>query len=460
MLHTNEKKRRERLEEAESSKQRIQPRQEYFAAAVSDRHTIWGVGTRRADPFNGLPVQGSPDVDAIIKYLFQGCPSEIPFCDDKLVLANRRDSPPNMARTMWQVACAEDVAFMAILHTTSLLRDAARGSGITQECRLWEQRAVQALRQRISSGEPISDAAVASVAALAACEDFIGEYQRSAAHYAGMLALLEERGGIDTFEYWPQRILMWCEFYFRATQMTIPVLYQEPSPETVQEWREALPPDLQQAALSQHRICLSCIPCLDADISGVMLALYHVSLFQDPQWSNGPTRTALSNSLYYAEYKLLKILVKLKEELQVLATPEQIVRSAVAQAAQMFLFAALRDLSLRMASNDLFTARLKATLDLPNTVEVWARAAHVDALVWVSFVGWVMSAEQGEGRMIRTWFETNLLRIMHERRLSEHEFTSMLSQFPWKDEFCRGPCRDLYLRSLSIVNQEPKVVEL
>lgn len=68
MLHTNEKKRRERLEEAESSKQRIQPRQEYFAAAVSDRRTIWGVGTRRADPFNGLPVQGSPDVDAIIKY--------------------------------------------------------------------------------------------------------------------------------------------------------------------------------------------------------------------------------------------------------------------------------------------------------------------------------------------------------------------------------------------------------
>lgn len=95
---------------------------------------------------------------------------------DKLVLANRKDSPPDMAKTMWQVACADDITFMAILHTTSLLRDAARGSGITRECRLWEQRTVQALSQRILSGGPISDATVAAVAALAACE--VGHYCR------------------------------------------------------------------------------------------------------------------------------------------------------------------------------------------------------------------------------------------------------------------------------------------
>lgn len=68
MLHTNEKKRRERLKEVEDSEQWIQSRQEDFAALVSDRRTIWGVDTRRADPFNALPVEGSPGVDAIVKY--------------------------------------------------------------------------------------------------------------------------------------------------------------------------------------------------------------------------------------------------------------------------------------------------------------------------------------------------------------------------------------------------------
>lgn len=275
-----------------------------------------------------------------------------------------------------------------------------------------------------------------------------------------MLTMLEQRGGIGTFEYWPSRILIWCEFYFRATEVTMPTLYEEPSPAALQEWRETLPSDLQQRAGSLHQICLSRIPCLGPHISGIMLALYHVSLFQDPQWSNGPTRAALSNLLYYAEYKLLTVMVKFKEQLQLLATPAQIVCSAVAQAAQIFVFAALRDLSLRMAVNDLFTARLKETLNMPSMVEIWAYAAHLDALLWVCFVGWVMSPRQGEGCTIRAWFEMNLLDLMHQRQLGEDELISLISQFPWTDEFCRGACRDLYLRSLSSINPGPKVVEL
>ncbi|KAK7700922.1 hypothetical protein SLS57_011933 [Botryosphaeria dothidea] len=355
---------------------------------------------------------------------------------------------------LWRLVCSEDASLLSTLCITALVREKTQNIARGRDSLLLEHRATRALRQRLQSGKPISDALVGTIAGLAAFSSFAGAHEESTIHFQGLFAFVQANGGIDKHDPFPAYVIRWCELYYRASHLTMPIFYKEPPLKTVEKWRSGLSPALQKQAAHLCELTSSRLPCLGADARLVLLHMHCMSIPQDPQWKRSKHERGILRSLLYdTEFKLLAILVKLKAEpvhpdRSSTAAAEQLVRYAVAEACQMFLFAALREFSVREAMYDIFVARLKDSLDFPGMVEAWVKVAHWHALVWVLFVGWVLCHEE-EARKL--WFRTRLLDVMQHFELPRGDLVVVLKEFPWTDEFCKEPCRELYLSSIFIL---------
>lgn len=254
-------------------------------------------------------------------------------------------------------------------------------------------------------------------------------------HFSGLLTIINARGGIHMFEPFSQRGLVWGEFQFRMRHRTLPVLHQELSPADLERWVESLPLELRHQATLRHSRGQLRFPSIETDLDLVLSHLHHLSIAQNPQWAARTSRTAIRHILYDSEYKLLLILAEVKESTDLSAA--QRVRSATAQAAQLFLLAALSEMPLRKALYDLLVERLKATLSSFGAVDQWTREAHLHGLVWVLFVGWVLAGKSPDAASPRLWFQERLTVIMWQLGLSLDDLEEVLSQFPLTDAFFR-----------------------
>ncbi|KAL1641942.1 hypothetical protein SLS58_005778 [Diplodia intermedia] len=455
MIRTNENKRRAGVEVVGRHHQHAI---DHVAARIQQQ-AIRDVGTGRIDPFDTLPVRETPVYRKTVEFFFFHMPIQIPYSDDELVLESRTVSPPAWAKSFWRLANDEPATFLAILYYTAVVYGSLPGIEMSAEHLLWAQRALEMIRDWIASGGPITDSLACAVASLATSASIQGQYEVSDKHYIGLLAIVNARGGISTFEPFIRRGLIWCEFYYRIRHMTVPVLHQELSPESLQQCRASFPPALQHEALRRHRLGQRRLPRVGADLDLILLHLHHLSIVQDPAWGPHADRAAMRNLLYDCEHKLLVILAAPpsskpdRGEDDASVSPARRVRSAVAQAAQMFLLAALREMPLRRALYDLLAERLTATICVPDAVDQWMRVAHLHSLVWVLFVGWVLSARGIECRA-QKWFQERLTQTMWQLDLrSCEDLDAVLAQFPSTDAFCGEPFRQL--RSmLSVIDEE------
>lgn len=87
---------------------------------------------------------------------------------DHLVISDGGNYQPDSSDMLWRLVCSEDASLLSTLCITALVREKTQNIARGRDSLLLEHRATRALRQRLQSGKPISDALVGTIAGLAA----------------------------------------------------------------------------------------------------------------------------------------------------------------------------------------------------------------------------------------------------------------------------------------------------
>ncbi|OJD34154.1 uncharacterized protein BKCO1_2500050 [Diplodia corticola] len=443
-FHVNEKKRRSGIQQWTRNL-----RQSAAVATSLGRQTIRGIGSGRLDPFETRPVKETPFYRSMMDFYFHDMPAQAPYAYDDVAVTS-----PKWAESLWRVSGFEPVSFFAIIHFVAILYGKLRGVDMTTEVVIWEQRAHSMVTEFLASGRPISDPIACAVGALALCASNEGSWEIADMHYTGLFALTHARGGLEAFAPVIQSGLIWCENDYAMRHMTVPAFHQELSPRSVQQWLEAFPPELRRQASLRHQSGQRRLPTVGADLDSILLSLHHLSIAQEPSWNARMNRPAMRKTFYDSEHKLLVILAdsKTRQERSPTLSAAERVRSAVAQTAQLFLLAALREMPLQTAVNNLLVERLHTTVSAPGFIDQWIRTAHLHGLLWVLFVGWAVSTKDSRIVSPRQWFEEHLTQLMWQLDLRYEDLEEVLAQFPSTDAFCREPRRQLQSRS-SVVDE-------
>ncbi|KAL1614391.1 hypothetical protein SLS56_012118 [Neofusicoccum ribis] len=245
-----------------------------------------------------------------------------------------------------------------------------------------------------------------------------GNWRASIHHLNGMLALVEARGGLETFKRFTQRTLIWCEFHVRSAQLSLPVLrrrYVDANP-------SSFPPDFRRTVHALHEKTLSCMPRLvDTETGSILKEVHLVTLAQKLPWDRIVDKDVVSDILDETEQGLLVELVSLKDDKK---HPPDPIYVAVTQATEMYLWGALGEmLGKTYAMNGLFGVRLKESLS-QKPLEAWEGKTSAQVLLWVLFVGWVVST--GTSEHITTWFEEWLFATLMKLGITDEDLLRII----------------------------------
>ncbi|KAJ0160998.1 hypothetical protein CTA2_6959 [Colletotrichum tanaceti] len=395
---------------------------------VSPPPWIQRLGSDSADPFNTLPIPSSPSVDALVKYF--------------TTRFNLNATTTDTQRPWFPYAMQSALIMRATLALAAEFLTATMPSPdpeLQREGYQQKGEAMRIVRARLESRESAQRAnddlsVLAGVAMLGSVEAFQGRFSAANVHLTGLHAMITARGGPDTIrhDYILCRSINWIDIQVASGLGRVPKF---PMFHTLDQVR--LPPSVVSragsAALRHHLDRLAGhSPGESAEPRRIFTVL------RQAVWCGaaGVAADEVRIVMNTADSTMLHFLYA---ERRRAASPVQKRFLVLVWAAQVFLYAALREIPTTGHMVRILVARMRAALDEADAIAlIWV--PHDGALLWVLFVGVVGSAA---GSQDRAWFLGRLRRVLERARDAlppgrrrREDLQRLLAGFLWRDKYC------------------------
>ncbi|KAF9882491.1 tachykinin family protein [Colletotrichum karsti] len=386
---------------------------------------IQRLGSDNADPFNTLPIPSNPSVDSLVKYFITR------FNLNSTTTDTQRPWFPYAMQSALIMRVTLSLAAEFLNQAMPLLDLRLKREGYRQK-----GEAMRMIRNRLESQESARSASedlavLAGVAMLGSVEAFQGNFDAANVHLTGLYAMIEARGGPDTIrhDYILCRCINWIDIQVASGLGRIPkfpmfhTLDQVSLPSSVVN--RAMTPSLRHMdKLGGHN------PGESNEPRKIFTTLRQAIFSQAGSVSADTIRIVMNT----ADSSILQFLYVERRS----ATPVQKRFLVLVSAAQVFLYAVLREIPTTGHMVRILVARLRAALDDADSIAlVWV--SHDATLMWVLFVGIVGSGTTED----RQWFTCRLHDVLDRARdilppdrCDRQSLQQLLAGFLWLDRFC------------------------
>ncbi|WYZ42143.1 hypothetical protein EsH8_V_001038 [Colletotrichum jinshuiense] len=394
------------------------------------------LGSDSADPFNTLPIPSSPSVDSLVKYFTTR------FNLNSTTTDTQRPWFPYAMQSALIMRVTLALAAEFLTATMPLLDSQLQREGYQQK-----GEAMRMIRSRLETQESAQRASedlsvLAGVAMLGSVEAFQGHFSAANIHLTGLHAMIESRGGPYTIkhDYILCRCINWIDIQVASGLGRVPkfpmfhTLDQVSLPASVVS--RAMTPSLRHMdKLGGHnpdegneprKIFTTLRQAICSSQAGA------VSVSADDIRIVMNTADSMILHFLYVERRT--------------ATPVQKRFLVLVSAAQVFLYAVLREIPTTGHMVRILVARLREALDDADSIPlIWV--PHDAALLWVLFVG-IVGAGTTEDR---EWFSSRLNELLGRARdilppesCRRENLQQMLSGFLWRDKHCLPVLNDVW----------------
>ncbi|KAK1982980.1 hypothetical protein LZ30DRAFT_589415 [Colletotrichum cereale] len=414
-----------------------------FSSSVETRtlaylHCLPRLGSDSADPFNTLPIPSSPSVDVLVRYckmdtVFQSSrgPGLLFLFAPVLTVFNLNSTTIDAKRPWFPYAMQSALIMRTTLALAAEFLVASTPSpdpSLQREGYLQKGEAMRMVRSRLESRESARRASN-DLSVLA------GHFAAADVHLTGLHAMITARGGPDTIkhDFILCRSINWIDIQVASGLARVPKF---PMFHT-----------LDQVSLPSSVVSRAATPSLrhldrlagddDADEGEGPRRMFTTLRQAVCSQAGGVPADDIRIVMNTADSTILHFLYA---ERRTAATPVQKRLLVLASAAQVFLYAVLREIPTTGHMVRILVTRLRAALedaDADAVALVWV--SHDAALLWVLFVGFAGSGMAED----RAWFAARLLEalerardvVLPERRGRE-SLRRLLAGFLWRDKYC------------------------
>jgi hypothetical protein len=396
----------------------------------------------KVDPFDVLPVPGTPQLDRLFKLYKCG------FRTNSIAI--------NAGKTWWSFICNDAALLHATLATWAVYGALAKGlSELQVEQLRHKNEAIKHVNMKLSSAPwAITDELVGAVLTLASFENLLGEYDVAQMHVRALKRMIAARGGLPSFGHNDGllRGIIWVDFHAATAFHTAPMLPQIQLDPDI----PPLPDSLLEDAVYTSPTSLLQLSLASVDLFNIFYRLHRLAIATSSHWLPKVHRQTLSDLLYEAQYTILSVtdysrvylefdcdsrsteaFSEDKQRRATLANSASVVEALLA-AAQIFLYAALRELPPRAKIFKILPARLKSALDRPgvNMTAVWRIERNLNMLLWAL----VVAACVVQDREARSWWVQKAAQVCRALRVTcTKALQGILETVAWTDVFFE-PC--------------------
>ncbi|KAL0258452.1 hypothetical protein SLS55_005945 [Diplodia seriata] len=320
---------------------------------------------------------------------------------------------------------------------------------------------------------------------------FNGDKHVATSHLAGARELIRLRGGMDTFQRFNRRAVIWCELHVCAAYQLRPTLAPAPPPWPLTTSPSPFPPAFAAHVSAAHaRAKASYLPPpppgkseqqhQQQQLTRILAALTLVSASTTSPWqpafqASAAAKEGVAAALDDAAHALLVEQARLLDRDDGDDGEEEgdWAHAVMLHAANAYLWAALTELPAHLQLHKALDGRLRGALEGGVAAGGWTRrrrrrgdggygdgaggkgddgagALGVEALVWALVVGWFvaekMEAETkqalgraGGGEEMVGWFEERILELLRAEGIRDKERAArMIEDFPATDAFRRS----------------------
>ncbi|KAL1641013.1 hypothetical protein SLS58_006455 [Diplodia intermedia] len=453
MFATHEAKRRHGLRRPEPDQKKDEPPNSNAMVP----HPLQRMNFADADPFDCLPVRCYPGMHDLLAYYFDNYPGPTPLAEDRLLRS--QSAAVKRGNTQWDLISSHETSFLVLLAGIS------NQHFIISPHSRWrfdhlkmQNHTLRSIRESLASSRAkpseIPESVIFAIAGLGCTVAvFNGDKDVALSHLNGARELIRLRGGMDTFQRFNRRAVIWCELHVCAAYQLRPTLAPAapPWPTTTNDGTTTapspspFPPALAALVSAAHaRAASSYLPRhattttttgRSEQLSHILSALTLVSTSTTSAWqaaafrADGAAKEAVAAALDDAAHALLVEQARLLdnddrggggddgegEE----GEEEEGYRWAHAvmlHAANAYLWAALTELPAHLQLHEALVGRLRGALEGSGVggggfaAAGWTRrrgdgdcgdgaggagALGVEALMWALVVGWFVAERMG-----------------------------------------------------------------
>ncbi|KAH8723709.1 hypothetical protein GQ44DRAFT_828094 [Phaeosphaeriaceae sp. PMI808] len=343
-------------------------------------------GSYRFDPFDVLPVPGSPRLDLLFKLYKTG--------------SKTNSIAVNAKRTWWPFISNDAGLLHATLATWALYGILVQGLSELRVDKLrHKNEAIMRVNMKIRvPNYKISDELIGTILTIANFENLLGAYETAQLHVAALKRMVGARGGLPAFEHNDGLIrgIIWVDFHAATIFRTQPSFPQmclstntPPLPDGLLEEAACTSPT------SPLQLSIAAIDCFN-----IFYRLHRLALAACTQWRDGVDRLALSELLYESEYIILSVPDRSRdfldfdfesdqERTEDYAAGEKVANAAsivegLLAASQIFIYAALRDIPIQARIFSILLERLYTAIARPPVliIAVWKEERNLNMLLW------------------------------------------------------------------------------
>ncbi|KAK4996763.1 hypothetical protein LTR66_003704 [Elasticomyces elasticus] len=414
--------------------------------------SIEDLEAHRLDPFDALPIEGSPEVEDLARWHF-GYGFSVASASHERWLPWIRVADAAWRDSFWKIALGDAALFHILLCIAVSKRGAITGRANDAEYYFHKGRALRIVRDQLIDRAQVpgeSTVVLMTTAASLAIKDH--DREASDAHMNAVQRLVAAKGGLATFAEAAYKSVLWIDLRLAATGLRSPMLPYCPRNDWI-----ALPADLIRRArtLALHTLPKSPATFDYVSAHDLFYGLHQMSLAYDVQYASQADAWAVQNAFYRTGYQICLMTSYICQEphehhqqaARAPVSPYTSVESALVLAAQMFVWATLRRAPLMSHIEAIPLYHLYNHLNQQQELlSCWAREASLEALLWVLFLGTAAALNVPQKRTpssqpVLPWFLENIRNVTSELeivRLEEFELT--LRYFPWTEHFSRGNC--------------------
>ncbi|KAF6827818.1 tachykinin family protein [Colletotrichum musicola] len=383
------------------------------------------LGSDDADPFNTLPIPSNPSVDSLVKYFITR------FNLNSTTTDTQRPWFPYAMQSSLIMRVTLSLAAEFLTATLPALDPKLQREGYQQK-----GEAMRIIRSRLESRESARSASddlsvLAGVAMLGSVEAFQGHFSAADVHLTGLHSMIEARGGPDTIkhDYILCRCINWIDIQVASGLGRVPKF---PMFHTLD--KVSLPPSVVSRAMSPalgHLDRLAGHQPGEGDEPRKIFTMLRQAICSQAGLVSADTIRIVMNT---ADSSILHFLYVERRT----ATPVQKRFLVLVSAAQVFLYAVLREIPTTGHMMRILVARVREALEDADSIAlIWV--SHDAALLWVLFVGIVGSGTAQD----REWFTSRLLEVLRRardtlppERCNREALQQQLAAFLWRDESC------------------------